>query len=121
MFCPKCGSEYRPEFTRCAECDVDLVPDSPQSTEVQSEYIDYEEVLWTHSPSDVAIIKSLLDAEGITYFFQGETVAPYLYNAVPMRLLVKKDEREAVTEILKDVDLSLTYGGRFRDEQNDEE
>jgi membrane protease YdiL (CAAX protease family) len=25
MFCPQCGAEYRPEFTRCRDCDVDLV------------------------------------------------------------------------------------------------
>jgi hypothetical protein len=27
MFCPKCKDEYRPGFTRCATCDVDLVDD----------------------------------------------------------------------------------------------
>ena len=25
MICPNCASEYREGFTRCAECDVDLV------------------------------------------------------------------------------------------------
>ena len=25
MFCPVCADEYRPGFTRCATCDVDLV------------------------------------------------------------------------------------------------
>ncbi len=25
MFCPKCKAEYRQGFTRCADCDVDLV------------------------------------------------------------------------------------------------
>lgn len=25
MFCPSCRDEYRPGFTRCATCDVDLV------------------------------------------------------------------------------------------------
>ena len=27
MFCPKCKDEYRPGFTRCATCNVDLVDD----------------------------------------------------------------------------------------------
>jgi hypothetical protein len=25
MFCPKCKVEYRPGFTRCSDCEVDLV------------------------------------------------------------------------------------------------
>jgi len=25
MYCPKCKAEYRPGFTRCSDCDVDLV------------------------------------------------------------------------------------------------
>jgi hypothetical protein len=29
MFCPQCNAEYRPGFTRCADCDVDLVNDPP--------------------------------------------------------------------------------------------
>ena len=32
MFCPSCRDEYRPGFTRCATCDVDLV-DSLDSDE----------------------------------------------------------------------------------------
>jgi len=30
MFCPVCRDEYRPGFTRCASCDVDLV-DAPEA------------------------------------------------------------------------------------------
>jgi hypothetical protein len=29
MFCPKCRCEYRPGFTRCADCDVPLVEELP--------------------------------------------------------------------------------------------
>ena len=25
MFCPECRAEYRPGFTRCSDCDIDLV------------------------------------------------------------------------------------------------
>jgi hypothetical protein len=31
MFCPLCQAEYREGFTRCADCDVDLVPSLPSS------------------------------------------------------------------------------------------
>ena len=30
MFCPQCKAEYRPGFTHCADCDVDLLPDLPK-------------------------------------------------------------------------------------------
>jgi len=30
MFCPNCKAEYRPGFTRCTDCDVDLVRELPQ-------------------------------------------------------------------------------------------
>jgi hypothetical protein len=39
-FCPKCRSEYRPGFTECADCGVDLVdtlPDMPQPGELDLE------------------------------------------------------------------------------------
>jgi len=30
MVCPKCGAEYRQGFTRCADCDLDLVWELPK-------------------------------------------------------------------------------------------
>ena len=117
MFCPKCGSEYRAEFKLCQECGADLVPQLVQSSQSDVEYIGYEELLTTSSPSEVAIMKSLLDAEGIIYLFQGETTAPYLYFAVPIRLLVKKDQLTSAAEILKDLQLSTTYSYKYKEEK----
>src|SRR5215469_6598587 len=30
MFCPECRAEYRSGFTRCTDCDAELVPELPQ-------------------------------------------------------------------------------------------
>jgi hypothetical protein len=30
MFCPRCKSEYRPGFSHCPDCDVDLVESLPE-------------------------------------------------------------------------------------------
>jgi hypothetical protein len=73
--------------------------------------MDFEMIMEIRNAGDQAFLKSLLDAEGFVYFMQGEHVAPYLYNALPMRLMVKKDQAAAVRELLKDFELSSAYGG----------
>jgi hypothetical protein len=52
-----------------------------------------------------------LDSEGIVYFIQGEHVAPYLYHALPMRLMVRSDQAVGVRELLKQFRLSSAYDG----------
>jgi len=37
MFCPQCKAEYRPGFTRCTDCDVDLVEALPITSETDEE------------------------------------------------------------------------------------
>ena len=75
MFCPKCKSEYRVGFVRCADCDVDLVDELPRETEEdvgEEEYVSYQPVLSTFNYSDISFIKSVLDGEDIHYYFKGE-------------------------------------------------
>ncbi len=72
-----------------------------------TEFIDYKEVLSTLNPGDIAIIKSVLDSEGITYFFQGENFTYWGRGVIPARLMVKKDEVEKAREILKDLKLNF--------------
>jgi hypothetical protein len=91
------------------------------SNNEEAQYIEFEEILSTNSPSDVALIKSLLDAENITYFLQGEHVAPYVYYAVPIRLMIRKDQVKRVLDILKDINLSITFGGQHSAEGNADE
>ena len=79
---------------------------------MKNEFIEYVPILETHNAGDRVFLKSILDAEGITYFIQGEYVAPYVFNAIPMRLMVKKDQANKAREILKDIELSYSYGGR---------
>jgi hypothetical protein len=73
--------------------------------------LDFELIMEVRNAGDQAFIKSLLDAEDIVYFMQGEHVAPYLYHALPMRLMVRKDHAARVRELLKDFEISSAYGG----------
>lgn len=77
---------------------------------MKNEFIEFVPILETHNAGDRVFIKSILDAEGIAYFIQNEFVAPYVFNAVPMRLMVRRDQADKAKEILRDIKLSYSYG-----------
>ena len=106
MFCPTCRAEYREGFHVCSDCNVDLVEVIPP--EPEPEFVNFKEVLATYNPADVAFLKSLLESEGIQYFFKGEHFMYMRPLADPVRLMVREDQVEAALELLKDVNLSVT-------------
>jgi len=62
MFCPDCKAEYRPGFTRCSDCGLDLVEHLEQ-TNIHSnnpELSDTPELLWTGT--DAATRDGIVDA-----------------------------------------------------------
>jgi hypothetical protein len=104
MFCPKCRAEYRPGFTECADCKIPLVPVLPP--EPKPEYVEYTEVLSTFNIGDIAIIKTILDKEKLTYYFKGDQLQIMRPMAEPSRLMVRKDQVQKAIEILKDLKLN---------------
>jgi hypothetical protein len=79
MFCPQCRAEYRPGFTHCTDCDVDLVNALPNSEKEISKTLPGGslEILW--EGEDLALFKSLLDeleTAGIRYFDQALSIYP---------------------------------------------
>lgn len=106
MFCPECKSEFIEGIVRCPECDTRLVDELP--IEPEPEFVDYQEVLATYNPADIAFLKSLLDSEDIAYFFKGEHFMYVRPLADPVRLMVRTDHVKQTQELLKDVELSIT-------------
>jgi len=73
MFCPRCGSEFRPEHTRCVECDVDLVAElDNKETGDEGELVS---VLQSGDAALLPLLKSVLDAAEIPYIVQGDEAA----------------------------------------------
>lgn len=102
MFCPKCKSEYKEGFYKCADCGVYLVSELPQ-TAARESGDKFVQVFSTYNQGEIAFIKSVLDVEDITYFFQGEGSAMMVGAGAYARLLVKAEEAERAREILKDL------------------
>jgi len=108
MFCPKCRAEYREGFLKCADCDIELVGELAElPPEPKLEFIDYEEVFSTYNPTDIAMIKSVLESEDITYFFKGEHFTYMRPLADPARLMVMKGQAEDARNLLADLNLSF--------------
>ncbi len=103
MFCPECRTEYREGFTVCTDCGMALVHELPPGppAETPSEGTDFEEVLGFMDEGVLAIVKSLLDEEGIDYYIVGE----FSVSKGPDRkLMVRKDQAERAREILEDLE-----------------
>jgi Putative prokaryotic signal transducing protein len=105
MFCPECKAEYREGIAVCSDCKVPLVAELPE--EAEPAFVDFEEVLRTYNPADIAFIKSLLAGENITYLFQGEFFNQMEGPVVPARLLVRKDQAALAKEILQGTQLTF--------------
>jgi hypothetical protein len=118
MFCPKCRAEYREGFSLCLECNTALVDTLPP--EEKPEFVEYVEIMGTYNPADVALIKSILDAEKITYYFNAEHFMNVRPLAEPVRLMVKADDAQKARELLRSLNLAVT-GIDLRKSINDPE
>ena len=62
---------------------------------------DFKEVLVLYKESDVAIVRSLLEAEGIEYFIENENFSQMHGASVGMGVRVAQERFDEAKEILK--------------------
>ena len=113
MFCPECRTEYVEGVTVCVDCGVQLVQELPP--EPAPEYTAFEQIPLTVNPDDISLIKSILDTEGIAYFFKGEFVT----HGHSARLMVRKDQVDEAMEILGNLKDSSADSGEHEDGWNE--
>lgn len=109
MICPECGGEYREGFTRCADCDVELVGELPPAPEEETAG-EPVTVLETGDPAALALAESLLRDAGIPFFAKGEYLQDLFalgrfgfgFSSVagPVALQVAAEHAEAAAQIL---------------------
>ena len=107
MFCPKCKTEYRDGFFTCADCSIPLVSELPKDEEstTDSTPVEFAEVLETRNPAEVAVIKSIFEAEDILHYFIGEQMmtSPLLSGGGSARLFIASQDLDRAQELLKDL------------------
>lgn len=108
MFCPKCKAEYREGFSRCADCDIDLVPElspEPEPSVEYVEYIDFIKIITFSSWHEAELAKGFLSVKGINAVVFGDDyggIQPGLSFSTGVKLLVKEEDAEKAKGILHD-------------------
>jgi len=84
-YCSKCKAEYREGFTRCADCEVELVDALPEAGEDAAKRMPQGPLVPLWEGENLALHSSLLqelEAAGIRYFDQPMGVYPGARRAV---------------------------------------
>jgi hypothetical protein len=115
MFCPVCESEYREGFTKCSDCDVDLVRQLADDSESK-------EPLWAGQDASVrSAICEKLDAAKILH--EDDSVESQFMPAFRQsiyRIQIRKKDFDAALNAVRDIYLdqpsSRPSPGRARSE-----
>jgi hypothetical protein len=100
MWCPICGVEYRPGFTRCSECDAGLVATPPETLDTDLVRNDEPRVtVFVGRPGEADAARSLLLDGGVP-----AAIAPAASDAT-------RDELAAVVVRTADLERALEIGG----------
>jgi len=104
MICPKCEAEYREGYTKCADCDVELVDTIILENEGYSELeeIIFKTVMTSFNQGEIALAKSLLESNNIQCFVQGESFNSLLKTSIPVSIKVPEDYVGQAKEVLKE-------------------
>jgi|ERR1700722_2330535 hypothetical protein len=105
MFCPECKAEYRPGFTRCSDCGLDLVNELDARTNAAPPATDPDvaEVLWTGVDVRTrAEVVRALEAANIPYHERSREVGmlPGMTQNV-YGILVQARDRDAARKALQ--------------------
>jgi hypothetical protein len=107
MICPECGSEYREGFTRCSDCDVDLVEPTAAGPEIREPElrerkpeIRLVKIYEGTDPSLQSLVESLLRDAEIAFTIRNEFGWQGRHLGGPVEFWVAGDDETAARELL---------------------
>ena len=104
MICPECKAEYREGYTKCADCEIELVDTITLENEESSkpEEIIFETVMTSFNQGEIALAKSLLESNNNQCFVQGESFNSLFRTSIPVSIKVPEEYVEQAKEVLKE-------------------
>jgi hypothetical protein len=118
MYCPECKAEYRQGFTRCTDCDVDLVDTLLQEPERTSEV---NRIIWMGDNQEtcVALCLRLKDA-GIRYQATEGMKSRSARMTVIYELKVPVEDEKRAKELLELPETVVEESSELTDEDEDQ-
>jgi hypothetical protein len=111
MICPSCGSEYRDGYTRCADCEIELIEPQPPAAPPEVTLV---KVYETGNAAIVPLLESVFDDAGIEYMTKGEGIQELFgfgrfgtglnYVTGPVEFHVRKDDESAARRLIETLD-----------------
>jgi len=71
----------------------------------------FEELLETRNQGDIAVVKSILESEGIPCFIQGEQFSGAIPFGVDARIMVPKERLDEARDLIRGLTFSITPFG----------
>jgi len=109
VFCPECESEYREGFTRCADCDVDLVAELAQLAVPPDE--DVIEIARYPALHVAQLAASVLESSDIACFIGDEFFSgmrpEIAFASGGVKLFVRDSDADRAREVLADFEQSI--------------
>lgn len=120
MFCPQCRVEYRPGFTHCTDCDLDLVDALAQEPEHTGQA---NRIIWMGDSQEdcVALCQELQDA-GIRYQVTEGMMSLGAGMSVTRRyeLRVSTENEKRAKELLELPETVVEWSGELTEEDEDQ-
>ncbi|MCU7494631.1 MAG: DUF2007 domain-containing protein [Ignavibacteria bacterium] len=112
LICPNCEAEYNDGVTVCPDCDVELV----DKQEFESHLIDtkdWETVYTCSELYEAEMLKANLEGAGIETMIvsKKDRNFPTVGDLSFVRLMVKKDDLDAASQIIQDINSNKNESG----------
>ena len=101
MYCPRCRVEYREGFTRCSDCDVELVRDRP--LEPEPEYVETVTV-FEGDPNSAAVARATVEGAGIESWIKDEGLNSVFPSLGATEIEVRVEDEASALEALETYD-----------------
>ncbi|BCN31343.1 putative signal transducing protein [Anaeromicropila herbilytica] len=126
MYCPKCKSEYREEFTTCPDCNEPLVKQLMEEKDIVIGAIDEVKLLSAANEVEAELIMNLLKSNDISCFKKSKGMGGYMnvymgYSVFGEDIYVDQTDYDRAKDILDELQLEEDNENEVNDEKEEVE